>query len=88
MTKGGSGGSISLSRSSAINNMGNYGKNGGELTGDQMFNMSQVLDTLIKTVQTNDDYYSIYLYLNDFSYTFTSDKYLQANDKLADNTFR
>jgi two-component system, response regulator YesN len=75
---------VSLSRDYSVTNMANYLNIKKNFTGEEMINMSHVLDTLIKMVQNDNNYYSIYLYLDNFNHTFTSDKNLVPNDKLAD----
>ena len=73
-----------LSMDSRVANMGTYGNSSDIFTGDELINISQVLDTMIKIVQTDDSYQSMYLYLENFPYTVTTDMDLVANTSLTD----
>lgn len=74
----------SLSMDSYVTNMNTYVNGSDALSVDEIINISQVLDALIKTVQTDSSYQSVYLYLDNFPYTITSNMDLVPNDSLTD----
>ena len=75
---------VSLSLNNYLSDMNSYNNNTGDFSGDELINIFQVLDVLRKIAQTDERYYSIYLYLDNFAYTFTTDHDLVANTSLTD----
>lgn len=76
--------SLNLSRYRSVTDMNNYSNSSDGFSRDEMINLSQILDTMVKMVQTDESYYSIYLYLENFSYTITTDKDLVKTDGMTD----
>lgn len=76
--------SVRLSVNNIINNLNDLNNRLVLNNGDDLIKFSKVLNTLSEMVGTNSEYHSIYLYLEDFNYTFTSNKGLVKNDAVTD----
>ena len=75
---------LNLSRSDAITKMAVYGNTFDLSDCNEMLGVCKVLDTMVKTVQTDDKYYSAYLYLENFAYYFTSDHDMVPGSSMTD----
>jgi AraC-like DNA-binding protein len=75
---------LNMALNNSVKSMGNYSTDSGVFSVDEVLSISQVLDTLMKLVQTYDGYQSIYLYLENFNYIFTSDNDLVAKELMVD----
>lgn len=76
---------IRLSVNSAINDLGNIRSKSDWLFDSQnLFKLSKVIDVILQTVNTNSSYHSVYLYLEEMGYTFTSNYGFVSNKNLMD----
>ncbi|MDF2924857.1 MAG: DNA-binding protein AraC-type [Paenibacillaceae bacterium] len=78
---------LSLSAQSSVINMNRYKNNPDIYSPDELFNISLVLDDLMRMVQKDNKYHSIYFYMDDFPYIFTSNNNLVKLDSFTDTSW-
>lgn len=76
---------VNLSLNKPVVNMINYLGDADITTPDEIVNIMQILDLLSNLVRTNSIYDSIYLYLNEFPYIFTSSNGLVSIENFKDD---
>jgi len=75
---------VRLSVDTTINELNNFHGEIDITNGNNIVRVLHVLDILSELVRVNDKYDSVYLYLDDFDYTFTSNNDLVKKDLLGD----
>lgn len=76
--------SVKLSVNTTINKLNDFHGKIDLTNGNNIVMVSRILDVLSESVKINENYESVYLYLNDFDYTFTSDNDLIKRDSVKD----
>ena len=76
--------SVKLSVNSYINGLSSYGNDIDLRQGNNQLYITHILDLLAEVPRINNKYKSIYLYLDNFKYAFTSDYDFISKDKLQD----
>lgn len=76
--------SVKLSVNSYINGLSSYGNDIDLRQGNNQLYITHILDVLAEFPRINNKYKSIYLYLDNFKYAFTSDYDFILKDKLQD----
>lgn len=79
--------SLYLALNKSVTDIGDFGNQTAPFSGGEQITLSQVLNTMVKMDQSDDIYYSIYLYLDDFGYIFTSDSDLVKLSDFADTAW-
>lgn len=76
---------IRLTVNSAVNALADIQENKANLFNtDNLFKLSKVIDIISEIVKTNNSYHSIYLYLEDLGYVFTSSQGFVSENSLSD----
>lgn len=75
---------IGLARNEAISQMAAYGSQDYLTNVTEMLDVSHALDIMGKTLQGDDSYYSIYLYIENFPYFFTTGENMVPSAEMSD----
>lgn len=75
---------VNLSLNTFVRSIGNSNDSQEFFHGSRVTDSLQILNVLTKMVQADNNYYSVYIYLDNLNCTFTSDTGLVANDQLKD----
>lgn len=76
--------SVKISVNATINGLSNYNNSIDMTDGNNLLYVTHILDTLAELPKINNKYKSIYLYLDNFNYAFTSDYDFIKKDMLPD----
>ena len=78
---------VHLSLTDAVENLNQCSSKMKNITSDQRLILSQAQKVISQMLYSDDDYYSIYLYLDDYDYTITSDADLIGDGDFKDNSW-
>lgn len=78
---------VHLSLTDAVENLNQCSSRMKNITSDQRLILSQAQKVISQMLYSDDDYYSIYLYLDDYDYTITSDADLIGDADFRDNSW-